>query len=75
MTEIAVCNITRTILVTSEHSRHSALGNRRPLVLATTTLNGPTFPFSCHRTSAPKTSNVSAALNTRGFLSRANQPL
>jgi len=75
MTEIAVCNITRTILITLKHSRHSALGNRRSLVLATITLNGLTFPFSCHRTSASKTSNVSAALNTRGFLFRANQSL
>ncbi len=45
MTEIAVCNITRTILITLEHSRHSALENRRPLVLATITLNGLTFPL------------------------------
>ncbi len=42
MTEIAVCNITRTIFITLKHLRHSALENRRSLVLVTITLNGKT---------------------------------
>lgn len=75
MTEIAVCNITRTIFITLKHSRHSALKNCRSLVLITITLNDLIFLFSCHRTSTSKTSNVSAALNTRDFLFRANQSL